>query len=159
VPGKAKTPGPVVCGSPYPRSSPASGANLRLPFIRKASCLLARSAKWPVRLDSFCRPYREPRYSQALHRGGPEPRSYLCWPSVTPHRFSNLAIVGHLNLLKLQFSRAWRQIPIRMRSRYSGCHPREMDQNSDSPKRNPVKPLLPSLHPGEAEAIALAVDL
>jgi predicted nucleic acid-binding protein len=81
---------------------------------------------------------------------------------------SNLAIIGHLDLLKLQFSELW--IPKAVAEELA-AHPdpaalAAIDTaihdgwiKTAEPK-SPIllNLLLPSLHRGEAEAIALAVD-
>jgi len=82
---------------------------------------------------------------------------------------SNLASIGHLDLLKLQFTALW--IPDAVAEELA-AHPepvtlaaiqtaiREGWIRTASPQsRILLSVLLPSLHKGEAEAIALAVDL
>jgi predicted nucleic acid-binding protein len=82
---------------------------------------------------------------------------------------SNLAIIGHLDLLKLQFSQLWipnavaeelaaNPWPAAMAAIHSAM--RDGWITTADPKNQVLlNLLLPSLHRGEAEAIALAVDL
>jgi predicted nucleic acid-binding protein len=82
---------------------------------------------------------------------------------------SNLAIIGHLELLKLQFSELWipnavaeelaaNPDPAALAAIHAAIHDGWIKTANP---RNPtlLNLLLPSLHRGEAEAIALAVDL
>jgi predicted nucleic acid-binding protein len=82
---------------------------------------------------------------------------------------SNLAIIGRLDLLKLQFSDLW--IPRAVEEELV-AHPNQVAlaaiqaaigdgwiRVAAPQSTTPLNILLPSLHKGEAEAIALAVDL
>ncbi len=82
---------------------------------------------------------------------------------------SNLAIIGHLDLLKAQFSELWipnavaeelaaNPYPAALAAIHAAIHDGWI-KTADPKNPTLLNLLLPSLHRGEAEAIALAVDL